>query len=206
MFDADFIARFGLERLATPGRHGVADGRPGVVISHRTNFAIAAIMARKGNEDALTQRVRKEFALDLPVKPRRIDSDSIAFVWAGPGHWLGIAQEPAGRFEAELRMKLAGLASVVDQTDARTIVRISGTSARAMLAKGVPIDLHPRVFGPGDAALTAVAYIGVHFWQRDDTPTYEFAMFRSFAGSFWRWLNSAGAEYGIAIADQNANA
>ena len=63
----------------------------------------------------------------------------------------------------------------------------------------MPIDLHPRVFKPGDTAVTTVAHMGVHFWQLDDAPTYEFAVFRSFGEAFWQWLVDASAEFGVAI-------
>ena len=69
----------------------------------------------------------------------------------------------------------------MDQSDGRTIVRISGASARDALAKGAFVDLHQSAFRPGDAAITTIGHIGVHFWQIDEVPTYECAMFRSFA-------------------------
>jgi sarcosine oxidase subunit gamma len=61
------------------------------------------------------------------------------------------------------------------------------------------VDLHPSVFRAGDAAITAVAHVGVHFWQLDDVPTYEFTMFRSFAIAFCEWLAEASAEFGATI-------
>jgi methylglutamate dehydrogenase subunit D len=205
--EPDLIPRSGLEHLAVPGRHGAAAGEPGVVVSLRTDLALVAIMARKGRENALAQRVREVFGAALPQRPRRAENGPVAFVWAGPGQWLASARGRSGHvFESELRESLAGLASVTDQSDARAIVRVSGPKARDALAKGVPIDLHPGVFGPGDTALTVVSYIGVHIWQIDETPNYEIAMFRSFADSFWRWLLSAGAEYGMAVSDWNAKA
>jgi sarcosine oxidase subunit gamma len=104
--------------------------------------------------------------------------------------------EQGHRFEATLRECFAGLASVCDQSDGRCVIRISGPSARDVLAKGIPLDLHPRVFGPGQAAVTLAAHIGVHIWQIDDMPTYEIAVFRGFAGSFWHWLMESAAEFG----------
>jgi sarcosine oxidase subunit gamma len=68
-----------------------------------------------------------------------------------------------------------------------------------VLAKGVPIDLDARVFGPGDTALTLVGHISVHLWQVDRAPTYEFAVPRSFAAGFCEWLFAAAAPYGVAI-------
>lgn len=200
MPDLDFNPRSGLEHLAVPGRHGAAAAEPGVIVSLRTDLALVAVMARKGREDALAQRVREVFGVDLAPRPRRGTNGSVAFVWAGPGQWLAAAPERSGHaFEKDLRDKLSGLASVTDQSDARTIIRLSGPRARDVLAKGVPIDFHPAAFGPDDTALTLVSYIGVHVWQLDRTPSYEFAMLRSFSESFWRWLLSAGAEYGIEI-------
>jgi sarcosine oxidase subunit gamma len=98
-----------------------------------------------------------------------------------------------------LRTTLAGLAAVCGQSDGRTIVRVAGLRARDALAKGVPIDLHPGAFKPGDAAVTSVAHIGVHFWQIDALPSYEFCVFRSFASSFWQWLAEASAEFGVEL-------
>jgi methylglutamate dehydrogenase subunit D len=43
------------------------------------------------------------------------------------------------------------------------------------------------------------AHIGVHFWQLDAAPTYDFAVFRSFAASFCEWLLDASAEFGVVL-------
>ena len=72
--------------------------------------------------------------------------------------------------------------------------------ARDLLAKGVPIDLHPRAFKPGDAAQTQVAHIGVLIAQIDDAPTYELLAARSFTGSLWSWLEASALEFGLEIA------
>ena len=192
----------GLERLAVPGRHGHAAGAAGVMLALPRDRALASVMARKGSEAALASRVREAFGLELPDRPHRISSGPVAFVWAGPGQWLaGAEAQPGHAFEARLRETLAGLASIADQSDGRTLVRVTGPRARDALAKGVLIDLHPRAFGPGDTAVTTVAHIGVHFWQIDEAPTYEFAMFRSFAPDFWRWLMDAAAEYGVDVTE-----
>ena len=60
--------------------------------------------------------------------------------------------------------------------------------------------LQGHTFQPGSAALTAIALIGVQLWQVDDTPTYDLAVFRSMAGSFWSWLSASAAEFGVEVA------
>jgi heterotetrameric sarcosine oxidase gamma subunit len=38
-------------------------------------------------------------------------------------------------------------ASVTDQSHGRVFFRIAGPCVRDVLAKGTPVDLHPRIFG-----------------------------------------------------------
>jgi methylglutamate dehydrogenase subunit D len=174
---------------------------PGVFITERTDVCFCSMLARKDAEAALTERVREVFDVALPLEPRYTGTAPIAFAWAGPSQWLAFGEGPSRPFELQLRSSLADVASIMDQSDGRTIIRISGPRVRDTLAKGVHIDLHPSVFRPGDTAISIVSSIGVHFWQIDSAPTYEFAMFRSFAVSFWGWLVDAAAEFGVAVND-----
>ena len=124
-----------------------------------------------------------------PPPPLKVASGrSGDLVWSGPDHWLFVGKERG--LIAEIAARLAGLAAVSDQSDARAVLRVSGPRVREALAKGCMIDLHPRAFQPGSTALTSIAYMGVQLWQVDDAPTYDLAVFRSLAGSFWSWLVS----------------
>jgi methylglutamate dehydrogenase subunit D len=187
-----------LGSLALPAGYDTG-AAPGVTISERTGVSLCSVLARKDAEMQLADRVRQVFGVPLAREPRYTGTAPVAFAWAGPSHWLALGEGTDGRaFELQLRSSLAGVASVIDQSDGRTIVRIGGPRARDALAKGVLIDLHPSAFRPGDAAVTAVAYVGVQFWQVDAAPTYEFVMFRSFAVAFWEWIVDVAAEFGIA--------
>ena len=92
-----------------------------------------------------------------------------------------------------------GLASISDQSGGRTVLRVSGPRARDVLAKGLPIDLHPRAFAPGSAATSTISLMGVQLWQVDDAPSYDIALFRSLSASFWRWLTASAAEFGYEV-------
>jgi sarcosine oxidase subunit gamma len=189
-----------LDRVLVPGRYGAEADEPGVTISERLGLALMSIMARKGQSKDLSARIKDRFGIDLPVTPRRAGDDSIHFIWCGPGRWLaGASSEAPHHFERSLRETLSGFAAVSNQSDSRSIIRVSGAKAREMLAKGVPLDLDPRVFGPGDTSMTVVAHINMHFWQHDATPTYHFAVFRSLAASFCQWLLDASAEFGVTV-------
>jgi methylglutamate dehydrogenase subunit D len=196
---SNLATRSALAGFAVPARYGIA-GATGIMVSERQGLALATMLARKGQEAALARRVQEMFGIALPAAPRRAAAGSIAFVWAGPGHWLAVAETEEGhRFEARLREGLAGLASVSDQSDGRVVIRISGVRARDVLAKGLPLDLHPRAFAPGHAASTVAGHVGVQLWQLDAAPTYELAMFRGFAVSLWQWLIESAAEFGVTV-------
>lgn len=167
-------------------------------VKARETLTMASFAAVRGKEAALREAIRTAYGADLPKGCGRVEGNGIAFVWAGPDQWLAIAEGDGTRdLETELKAKLVDIASVVDQSDGRVIVRISGTRAREVLAKGVPVDLHPRVFGPGSVAITHASHIGVIMWQLDDAPTYELAMFRSYADSFAHWLFESAAEFAV---------
>jgi sarcosine oxidase subunit gamma len=95
-----------------------------------------------------------------------------------------------------------GLASVFEQTDSRVVLEISGPRVRDVLAKGLPIDLHPASFQVGHVALTSASHIGVQLWQTAADPVYRIALPRSFFESFWHWLAASASEYGCEIIAQ----
>lgn len=173
--------------------------RVGVTVTAREGLAIAAVAARRGGEAALAALIETRYSLALPATPRAVRGAAHAFVWAGPGQWLWIADERQDLAE------LSALAAVSDQSDAQAALRLSGANVRDMLAKGCMIDLHPTAFPPGAAAMTSIAHIGVHLWRVDEQPDARNAAFdllvaRSMAGSFWSWAKASAAEFGCSVA------
>jgi sarcosine oxidase subunit gamma len=189
-----------LAGIAAPGRFGCTSGEPGVVASERTGFGLASVAARRGARDALAAAVAAAFALELPATPRLAQGAGLAMIWTGPEDWLVLAsEEPAQGMEGLLQPLIGAQAAIADQSHARLILRLTGPRVRDVLAKGLPIDLHPRVFRPHDTAVSQISHIGVQIWQLDAAPTYEIAAFRGFAGSFWRWLEASAAEHGLEL-------
>ncbi|WP_018045588.1 sarcosine oxidase subunit gamma family protein [Methylobacterium sp. 88A] len=179
--------------IAPVGRHGRLGGEPGLILTLREDFALATLIAVKGRTDALRQVLDERFGWSLPDTGTTSLTGERGLVWSGPDQWLALFE--TRREMAGLVQALQGLAAVTDQSDARAIVRVSGPDARAFLAKGLAIDLHPRAFQPGQVAVTALAHMGVQVWQRDGSPTYDLAVARSFAGSVWSWLTHAADEF-----------
>lgn len=191
----------GLDGLAMPGRYGRQDGAPGVVITELADLGLATVACRKRQADALKLAVRVAYGVELPERSVIVRGPKVSFIGTGPGQWLAVSETL--RHEAladDLAKRLKGLASVSDQSGGRAVIRISGPRSRDVLAKGLPIDLDPRVFPKDGAATSVISLMGVQLWQAGDTPAYDIAVFRSLSGSFWRWLTACAAEFGYEVA------
>lgn len=162
-------------------------------LRERDGLVLASVAALKGREQELADAVRARFGIELPAGPRRAAAGASAFVGAGPGKWLFVSEDP----EADISDLPA---AVVDQSDGRTVLSLSGEAAREILSSLVTVGLHPRAFAAGDAASTHAAGISIHLWQVDDAPSYEIAAFRSYAATLWRWIAHAGAARGLEAA------
>ena len=129
----------------------------------------------------------------------------LAALWLGPDQWLlTCPRDEVGSLLSALRDALADVHSAItDVSDARIALRVAGPSARDVLAKGCPLDLHPRAFAAGSCAqsLLAKASVLIHLVDDDQTrgPAFDVYVARSFAHYLWMWLEDAGREYGVQI-------
>jgi heterotetrameric sarcosine oxidase gamma subunit len=171
----------------------------GIAAIERVGLGLTTVMLRRGKSCELLQRVKRRFGVELADAPMRYRSDPISFVGTGPGKWLAVFEIPTANFIEDLQLELEGLASVVDQSHAVGILRLSGSALLATLEKGIQIDLAPDAFPVGRAAVTNIAHIGVSLWKVDDVPTFDIAVTRSFAGSFCHWLETSTAIHGLAV-------
>lgn len=147
-------------------------------------------------------------ALDIVLPTEACTSaakESTSALWIGPDEWLiTCPRERVLELIAVLREALEGLyAAVVDVSDGRAMFRVGGPSARALLAKGTPLDLHPRVFKMGGCAGTGLAKAAVLIHLVGDDPqtgpAFDVYVGRSFAHYLFAWLEDAGLEYGVQI-------
>ena len=192
------LAHLGLEARASASSESGA----GVVLGERRPCGL--LVLRGDRADAKFRRaVSASLGLDPVAEPltaaRRRD---VAMLWLGPDEWLVVVPERrVERIERELRRALDGQrAALNDVSHSRAILSLSGPEARSLLAKGCPLDFHPRVFTPGRCAQSRLARCQALIHQVSVSPAFEIYVHRSFAQYVWMWLEDAGQEFGIRIA------
>lgn len=204
MADLALLPRSPLAGHLPAGRHGRADGAPGVTLAERADLAAASVALRAGQAAALADALRQGFGLALPPRPGCSSAGTCELVWTSPGQWLALdsAREGLARFgfAHDLAARLGGAASVTDLTGARAVLRLSGPAVRDMLAKLVPIDLDEAAFPPGAAALTLAAHVGVTLWRAPESGgAWGLACYRSFGESLAHEVLQAAAEFGCEV-------
>jgi sarcosine oxidase subunit gamma len=153
-------------------------------LAHRS---IVSINVFKGQATAL----RAALGAPLPAIACRICAGGVDYLWAGPGAWLAMADTPT--LFVDISARARGLAAVTEQSDGRFLVRVGGPHAVEILAKLVPIDLHPSTFAPDATALTLAAHLSVQIWQEEGA--FVLACFRSFGPALHHALVEAAAPF-----------
>jgi len=139
----------------------------------------------KPEDPAFVQAVEHTLGTPLPLQPRttRIAGE-LRLVWVGPDDWfvLGPADQ-ADSLMSRLRNALSGLnAAVTDVSSGYGVLRLSGPTERDTLAQGCPLDLHSRVFQPGQAAGSQFFKAQIWLWRPSEPDTFELLVRRSFEG------------------------
>jgi len=151
-----------------------------------------SVAVPRGGAPALARALHEHAGLALPETGGWVGDDMLALLWCAPGQFLAVGDAAATR---RLAGALPAQTLAIDLSGGRMVVRVSGASARDVLARCVPLDLHPRAMRPGRVATTLVAHIGVQIWQINDAPTYDVASPVSYAGSLRKALELSGARF-----------
>jgi sarcosine oxidase subunit gamma len=128
---------------------------------------LEAVSLRCSPRSPVPAMIERVTGVALPLVPNTV-SRGAAFdaLWLGPDEWL--LQSTAPRepgLERALRTAIAGeLAAAVDVSGGHAVFEFTGSGARAVLQKGCPLDLHPRVFDFGQCAQSHFFKAAVVLW------------------------------------------
>jgi sarcosine oxidase subunit gamma len=89
--------------------------------------------------------------------------------------------------------------ALFDVSASRVAWMISGPRATDVLAKGCPLDFHPRAFATGACAQSVFGHVNVLIDKRDSAPTFTMMVERSYLRDAWHALVGSALQYGVNI-------
>ena len=189
------------EILRSSGALARVAGRPrGVQIQERSEVGKIDLRGDPENRGFMAA-VGRVLDLVLPTDALSTSArDAITALWLGPDQWLLTCPlaEVSGRMTALGEALAREHHALTDVSDGRVVLRLSGPSARDVLAKGCPLDLHPKVFAVGQCASSRLAKADVLI-HRVSERAFDLYVARSFARYLFAWLEDAGLEYGVQV-------
>jgi sarcosine oxidase subunit gamma len=184
-----------------PGHYG--DAGSGVALAEAT---IASAWNVQGDpaRPAFTEEARRLFDIALPLAPNTTArTDQLTALWLGPESWLLATATSAASALVDYAAKRDALnaagGALFEVSASRVAWTISGSRSMDVLAKGCPLDFHPRVFAAGTCAQSVYGHVNVLIDKRDDEPTFTLMVARSFARDVWHALCYASAQYGYDV-------
>jgi len=159
-FSAELPSRFAASRPASGGRGDSDPGDSDPIVIAELARAQVQVSARKNQCDALARALSRHLGVTLPGPGASQETPQATVLWLQPASWL-IQSAPtlARSLLTDFARAHPGLASWVDQTHSRCLLRLSGSAVRAVLARLCRLDLHPRAFAPGACAATLVGHV-----------------------------------------------
>lgn len=178
-------------------RLGRPDGPAGVIVTVREYASCIQASPWRGQRDHTARALQSRFGVLPAATPGVIQgSDNVIIMWDGPEGWLVLDRTAAITCKSLIE-ELDGRCAVVDQSDGRALIELSGPHARDVLAKGMEPDFHDKAFPIGAAAIGKLCHLVCHVWRLDDH--FGLLVPRSTAGDVWHWLVESGREFGIEI-------
>ena len=132
---------------------------------------------------------------ELPAQVGGVLAAHPRVLCVGPGEWLLVAESldsAALRQEVKADLDSQGLV-LVDVSQSLAVIRLAGAAARAVLAAGCGLDLHPRSFAPERCARTRFAAVAAVLQCCAGESNFELYVARSHAAYVRTWLADAAA-------------
>jgi sarcosine oxidase subunit gamma len=183
---------------AVPGHYGPA---PGGVTLAETTFATAWNVQGDADLFLFAETARQVLGLALPTVPNTTAREgTLTALWLGPTSWLLVAADGAALSDfAATRAKLNDARGALFDIGASCVAwTVAGPRSATLLAKGCPLDFHPRSFAEGACAQSMFGHVNTLFYRRDAS-TFTLIVGRSYARSLWRTLCAAAAQYGYDV-------
>jgi sarcosine oxidase subunit gamma len=167
-----------------------------------TTFTGAWNVQGNARQPRFVDEVRRLFDVMLPIAPNTTARTSaLTALWLGPTSWLLVASEGSALTDfAATRDALNAAGGALFDVSASCVAwTVAGAHAATVLAKGCPLDFHPRAFAEGACAQSVLGHVNALFYKRASSPAFTVLVARSYARDVWRTLCLSAAPYGYDV-------
>jgi sarcosine oxidase subunit gamma len=181
-----------------PGHYGPA---PAGVTFAETTLATAWNAQGDAARALFADEARRLFGVALPTAPNATArTDALTALWLGPTSGLLVAggASPLTDYASKRAALNAAGGALFDVTASSVGWTIAGARAAAVLAKGCPLDFHPRAFAAGTCAQSVQGHVNALYYRRD-AEAFTLLVARSYARGVWRTLCLSAAQYGYDV-------
>jgi sarcosine oxidase subunit gamma len=180
---------------------------PGALAISETDVALAWNLRGDAARAAFAAAVEATLGVPLPTRPNASERGGAgALLCLGPRSWLFVAGQPAadGAFEAARKALDDADGALFDVSSSYVAWTISGDAAARVLTRGCPVDLHPRVFRPGDCAQSLLGHVNALIYRPDERSAFIVMVARSFAADAREQLETYASTDGYRIGPPGA--
>ena len=195
--DVSTLRRSPLAHLSEALEQGTVSGARGVAVREIAFTTQVGVRAEPGSAAHAALAAATGVGLPSAVGKVAGDAQGTAVLWQGPDEFLVVAPEGSTLADELVTALGSDAGQVVDLSANRTIIELSGPSARLVLEKGCPADLHPRSFAVGTAISTVLGPVPLLLWKTAED-TFRLLPRASFADYTARWLLDAMLEFASA--------
>ncbi len=157
----------------------------------------ASLFQLQGIDASALHTIADMLGFGAPPKPNYgVAGDAHTLLWNGPEAWLLAARDESALALRERmeRIVFDSNATLIDQSHARCVLRVSGACSVQLLASGVPLDI--EALRPGASASTLFARFTVHLHCLMPN-CFDLYVFRSYGLALFEALQQAAIEYGF---------
>jgi sarcosine oxidase subunit gamma len=169
-----------------------ADAIAGLSLERRPDLALAMLRSHRARAMGSAARVGLACGLPAPLRPNTTsERGEVRLSWIEPGAWLfaGPPAEVRAAVDAIEAANAQPFVLAAEVSAARMAFEIGGPRARALIATGCPLDLHPM--RAGHCASSLFNDMAVWIDQLTDEPKFRILCDRALASGLWAQLGDA---------------
>lgn len=152
------------------------------------------LLRLRGYDDAVLDALDRSLSVALPRAPNHAAGADPRVIGLAPGEWMIVG----GAISDDLLLSAAAgaiIAHVANVGEGRVAYAVAGPRARDLIAKGCPIDLHPRAFAAGRSAQSVLAQVFVVIDQPSNDAVFHLYAEASYARYLELWFADAVLEF-----------